>query len=206
MDNDAPAPRNPRRDPGRRDRIIDAALDVIADDGVEGTSLRKIAARAGVPLGSLTYYFDGREDLIAEAFIRFTDLSAAEFRAAFATADDLASARAAVVAALTSESTVDERGVSLSIEIYALALRAPRHRAIFLRWVRRCREAMSRHFDWPTTLVLDSLYEGLLIHRHLQNHAHDEALIRLAVERITPPESYHGTGEPSGPPPEERFL
>ncbi len=47
---------------------------MIADDGVEGTSLRKIAARAGVPLGSLTYYFDGREDLITEAFLRFTDL------------------------------------------------------------------------------------------------------------------------------------
>ena len=53
-----------RNDPARRDRIIDACLEVISESGVAGTSHRKVAARAGVPLGAMTYYFDGMDDLL----------------------------------------------------------------------------------------------------------------------------------------------
>ncbi|MDR6974369.1 DNA-binding transcriptional regulator YbjK [Streptomyces sp. 3330] len=38
-------------DPQRRERILAATLDLIAERGVAGVSHRKIAARAGVPLG-----------------------------------------------------------------------------------------------------------------------------------------------------------
>ena len=55
-------PANPRYDPGRRERIIDACLDVIAEHGVAGTSHRRVAAAARVPLGSMTYHFDGMDD------------------------------------------------------------------------------------------------------------------------------------------------
>ena len=60
-------------DPGRKERILDAALEVIAEGGVHRTTHRKIAARAEVPLGSLTYYFDGIADLLSQAFARLSD-------------------------------------------------------------------------------------------------------------------------------------
>ena len=60
-----------RNDPGRRDRIIDACLDVIAEVGVAGTSHRRVADAAGVPLGSMTYHFTGMNELLHEAFTRF---------------------------------------------------------------------------------------------------------------------------------------
>ncbi|MCI1650562.1 MAG: hypothetical protein LKI26_07970, partial [Bifidobacterium tibiigranuli] len=41
-----------RTDPGRRDRIIDSCLDVIAQVGVAGASHRVVARAADVPLGS----------------------------------------------------------------------------------------------------------------------------------------------------------
>ena len=63
--------RGRRNDPERRDRIIDACLDVLALHGVAGTSHRKVAAQAGVPLGAMTYYFDGMHELLHEAFTRF---------------------------------------------------------------------------------------------------------------------------------------
>ena len=47
-----------RVDPNRRQRIIDACLDVIAERGVAGTSHRIVAEAADVPLGSMTYHFD----------------------------------------------------------------------------------------------------------------------------------------------------
>ena len=61
------APRGARRrrhDPQRRDRIIDACLEVLAEHGVAGTSHRRVAAAAGVPLGSMTYHFTGMDELL----------------------------------------------------------------------------------------------------------------------------------------------
>ncbi|MEU6711994.1 TetR family transcriptional regulator [Nonomuraea sp. NPDC046802] len=72
----APSPgrRRPRRrDPGRRDRLIDAALTVIAERGVAATRHRQIARIADVPLGSMTYHFSSLEEVLAEAFTRHAD-------------------------------------------------------------------------------------------------------------------------------------
>ena len=83
-------------DPQRRARIIAATLDLIADEGVAGVSHRKIAARAGVPLGSMTYHFDGIDDLLREAFRHFTGHIVALFDAHLAPPADRDQARAAV--------------------------------------------------------------------------------------------------------------
>lgn len=52
----------------RRRAILDAVLRVIARGGPDATTHRRVAAEAKVPLGSLTYYFESRDDLIREAF------------------------------------------------------------------------------------------------------------------------------------------
>lgn len=54
-------------DPGRRSRILQATLDVITAGGIGAASYRGIAAHAGVPLGSMTYYFPSLEGLIVSA-------------------------------------------------------------------------------------------------------------------------------------------
>ena len=54
-------------DPGRRSRILEATLAVIRADGIDAASYRGIAAQAGVPLGSVTYYFATLEGLIVSA-------------------------------------------------------------------------------------------------------------------------------------------
>jgi len=52
----------------RRNEILEAALRVVAEGGPDAITFRRVADRARVPLGSLTYYFDSREDLLREAF------------------------------------------------------------------------------------------------------------------------------------------
>lgn len=52
----------------RRNQILEAALRVVADGGPDAITFRRVADRAKVPLGSLTYYFESREDLLREAF------------------------------------------------------------------------------------------------------------------------------------------
>ena len=62
----------PPNDPHRREKILQATLDTIAEHGIHAVTHRKIATCAGVPLGSMTYYFDGMEPLLEEAFTWFT--------------------------------------------------------------------------------------------------------------------------------------
>jgi len=53
---------------GKRRAILEAVLEVIADTGLQSVTHRRVAATAGVPLGSTTYYFRTRDDLIRAAF------------------------------------------------------------------------------------------------------------------------------------------
>lgn len=52
---------------GRREELLDATLRVIAREGPAGASHRAVAAEAGVPLGSTTYYFGSRDEMLTEA-------------------------------------------------------------------------------------------------------------------------------------------
>ncbi|WP_019201347.1 TetR/AcrR family transcriptional regulator [Tsukamurella sp. 1534] len=53
-----------RRDPERRRReIVDAAVALMVESGSGSLTHRKVAARAGVPLGSTTQYFATLDDL-----------------------------------------------------------------------------------------------------------------------------------------------
>ncbi|MEM7413288.1 MAG: TetR family transcriptional regulator [Myxococcota bacterium] len=74
--------RNPSAKPaaneGRRETILDAALGLIARQGFAAVSHRRVAAAAGVPLGSTTYYFESREHLLREAFRRYLAQTSAE--------------------------------------------------------------------------------------------------------------------------------
>lgn len=54
----------------RKTAIIDAALRIIGRDGIQGVSMRAVAAEAAVPLGTATYYFSDKDELIEAAFVR----------------------------------------------------------------------------------------------------------------------------------------
>jgi AcrR family transcriptional regulator len=51
----------------RRRQILNAAAQCIAEEGVDGATMRKIAARANVSTGMLTYYYANKKEIIAAA-------------------------------------------------------------------------------------------------------------------------------------------
>jgi len=51
----------------RREQILDATLRLIGRSGRQAVTHRAVAEEAGVPLGSTTYYFDSRDDLLGQA-------------------------------------------------------------------------------------------------------------------------------------------
>jgi len=178
---------NRRYDPDRRDRIVDSCLDVIAEAGLAGTSHRKVAAAAGVPLGSMTYHFTGFDELVHEAFTRFAHTVSDRFEQRMAAAADHESAKRAVVDLITRDTLTDQRDLVLTQELYTLAARDPRYRAITNAWMARSRAALGRHFDPTTARLLDALIEGLTLHRALDTEPHGAATVVDAVERLTAP-------------------
>lgn len=173
-----------RHDPDRRERIIAACLDVIAESGVAGTSHRKVAAAADVPLGSMTYHFSGMDELLREAFTRFGTSVSDGFDAAMSAASGPAEAERAVVAIITDTVFATRRDLVLSHELYTIAAREPAFRALTNAWMARSRAALERHFDPSTARMIDALIEGLTIHRALDTEPQDPAVAAEAVRRI----------------------
>ncbi|MFS4506971.1 TetR/AcrR family transcriptional regulator [Clavibacter sp. Sh2141] len=177
--------RSPRRsDPHRRDRIVEACLDVIADVGVDGTTHRRVAAAADVPLGSMTYHFAGMDDLLHEAFTLFADRVAEQMRRRMSSAGTTEEAAAAVVDVIVRDLLGTQRDLVLTHELYTLAARRPEYRTITRTWMARSRAALEEHVDPTTARMLDALIEGLSIHRALDPEPPDEAFVREAVQRI----------------------
>jgi DNA-binding transcriptional regulator YbjK len=59
--------------PDTRARILHATLRVIAAGGVGAVSNRRVAAEAGVALGSLTYHFPSQTDLLRESLLLYAE-------------------------------------------------------------------------------------------------------------------------------------
>lgn len=172
-------------DPGRRERILTAALDLIAEAGMLAVSHRKIAARAEVPLGSMTYHFGGLDELLHAAFGRFVDYIVGVFDAHLAAATGREQALEAVTDLVHAMSDGDQRDLVLTQELYSLAARRPEYRELTHEWMRRSRDHLQRHFDPGTARQLDALIEGMTLHRALAREPHGRAVTREAVGRIT---------------------
>ena len=172
-------------DPGRRDRIIDAALEVIAAHGVAGTSHRKVAAAAGVPLGSMTYHFSGMDELLREAFTRFADRGADDFDARMRRATTAAETLGVVADNIVAIGRSEPDDLVRTYELYTLAARDPAFRAITERWMARTRATLEEHLDPLTARLLDALMEGLGIHQALDRDPADTTHIIEGIRRIT---------------------
>jgi DNA-binding transcriptional regulator YbjK len=66
---DAGTPVRQARGHERVEHILRATLDVVTRDGVAAVTHRSVAEAAGVPLGSLTYYFASKQELLRDALL-----------------------------------------------------------------------------------------------------------------------------------------
>lgn len=53
----------------RRDELVDAAVRVVAREGLAAATTRKIADESGLPLGAVHYWFANKEQLLEEVLI-----------------------------------------------------------------------------------------------------------------------------------------
>jgi DNA-binding transcriptional regulator YbjK len=172
-----------RHDPDRKDRIVDAAIEVIAEHGVAGTTHRLIAAAADVPLGSLTYHFSSLEDLRAQAFRRHAERMSVRYAAHFDGVQTHEQLVEAVTDLIHGDAGADAHDWAVAYELYLAALRDPALRAVTETWMRTSRTVLERFVDPATARGVDALIEGLVMHKTLSTSPLPREQIRGIVAR-----------------------
>ncbi|MER6193015.1 TetR/AcrR family transcriptional regulator [Streptomyces cyaneofuscatus] len=180
-----------RYDPERRTRIIDAALRVIAADGIAGLSHRTVAAEADVPLGSTTYHFGSLDELLTAALRRSNENFARALRAsdvgAAPSAGDASSASglADELTRVLGEWFAGDRGaIELEYELYLAALRRPALRPVAAEWTASAVEVLSARTDPATARALVALLDGVCLQVLLTGSAFDPAYTREMLARV----------------------
>ena len=171
-------------DPQRRERIIDATIETIAIHGISAVTHRKIASCADVPLGSMTYYFDGIEALLSEAFSTFTARMSQEYADFFTGVTTKGDACDAVAKLIFSSQVTTPKNMTLMYQLYALASSTPSLKAVMQNWMYRSQQTLEQWFEPSTARALDAFIEGMTLHfvTDRQPLTHEE--IRKMVGRI----------------------
>lgn len=163
---DKPAERKRLRgpnDPGRPSRIAQAAITVIAEQGIEALTHRRVAAVAGVPLGSTTYYFSSLDALIAAALAEAADRSVAQLRewdSELPADADLAAALADFVLASVTE---QREHTIAEYNLYGVALHRPDLRKAAADWDDALADVFVARTDQLTGRMIATLTCGLLM-------------------------------------------
>jgi DNA-binding transcriptional regulator YbjK len=152
------------KDEGRRERITQAAISVVAERGVEGLTHRAVAAEAKLPLGSTTYYFKTLDDLLATSIERAKDALDGRVEAWL---DDLPPNPdlPGALATLLETTTGPERARSIAEhELYIAALRRPALRRLADEWGEVIGRALARFTDELTADALAMAADGVVLH------------------------------------------
>ena len=82
-----------------RNRILDAALRLFRERGFDSTTMRDIAAEAGVATGAAYYYYRSKEDLVMAFYLRTDEESREAFTRAVSSTKDLRKRLRGIIAA-----------------------------------------------------------------------------------------------------------
>lgn len=132
-----------------RARLVDAAEQLLLEEGYAAVTSRRVGARAGLKPQLVHYYFRSMEDLFVEVFRRRAEESLARAERAVAASASLRT---------LWEINADPRGAAFSIEFVALAKHHKGIRAEIARYAERFRSAQLQALD--TALGADGLGES----------------------------------------------
>ena len=192
----------------RRTVLADAAIDVLADDGMRGLTHRAVDRAAAMPAGTTSAYYRTRQALLTALVRRLVERDQAELRAAGEELPPLRDADqlAALLAEFTERRLAGE-GRRRSLARYACAVESVRHpelREILVPRENAARDAV-RDFlaahgvadAEDRTLTLLACVDGLVFDRLLAGGRVAEPDIRglVAVALRQPVERPHGVGK-----------
>lgn len=180
------APRARRHDPDRKGRIIDVTLEIIAEMGVEGVTHRRVAQKADVSLGSMTYHFQGMEDLLEQAFSRYSRSVSERYVAKLGDARTPAEAREGVADYIFDPLWNEPGNISLLAELYGYTSRSEAMRHRVSGWLTAGRLLLETHFDKATATTVDGIMDGLVLQRAIDPSLLTRVQVIEMLERLAP--------------------
>ncbi|WLW52288.1 TetR/AcrR family transcriptional regulator [Streptomyces sp. YU58] len=169
--------------PERRAALVDAGVEVLAREGARGLTFRAVDTEAGVPVGTASNYFTGRDDLLRQIDARLHARLAPDpaVVADLMTRPKDRSLVTAFMHDLMGRATRDRTGYLALLELRLEATRRPELRASYTKSVR------------------GDLEEGIAFHRDAGLPGGDEtvtvlylAVLGLLLEHLTLPDVLDG--------------
>jgi len=114
----------------RRRQLVDATISTIGENGLGGTSLAEVARRAGLSVGLVSHYFDGKNGLLEATLRTILARLGAEARRRFERADTPRQRIRAIVDANLSYEQLDPELGAVWLAFWAEALHSDRLRRI----------------------------------------------------------------------------
>ena len=190
----------PRSDaPDARERILRAATELIASDGIDEVRIARVANRARASTALVHHYFSTREELLAQALLQSFELAADErFVAGPAAAASATEGLAIAIEECLPTPGEGEREWVLWVELWLRAAREPELRPVagqmyesYREWVARVirRGVDSGEFsqvdpDQVADLAM-ALFDGLGVRALIRDPAMSlERARRIAAERL----------------------
>jgi len=164
-----------------RERLLDAAAQVFAEQGVNGASVEQIAERAGYSRGAFHGNFKDKDQLVAALLERRTQIELEEVRALTQDASSPAEAMDRLRAWNIERARHLDDWLALRLELLLHALRHPEVRSVMAERERTARTALAggiaqslaeRGAESPAeplqlALIVHALEDGLLLQRML---------------------------------------
>lgn len=162
--------------------MLQVALEVIIARGVAGATYRLIAEAADVPLGSMTYHFTSRDELVLAAFERFAEESFSHLDSA--TSAGVGDPVERLTQMVVSEFNDQPRERILLAEMYVLAFRDERYAALMRRWTERSQAAIERQLPGLNGRALNAVREGLTLQRYFFPGEVDADLVHATLSAV----------------------
>lgn len=137
-----------------RERILEAACELIAADGIDDVRIARVATRAGASTALVHHYFSTREELLEQALIHSFDAAGDErFGEETGEAVSATARLAEAIRECLPEPGPQEREWVLWVELWLRAVRDPALQPVAARLYRRYR-------DWMAALIEAGVESG----------------------------------------------
>jgi DNA-binding transcriptional regulator YbjK len=181
--------RKARHDPaGRRRAIVAAAADLLVASGFAELTHRRVAERAGVPLGATTYYFDSLADLEEAALGVLAEKLESEIAGIgwmLASAHTEPRAVTGHLAAGLHAYLNDREQVRADAALYIAATRRASLRPLALRWFEGFTKLLAKYTDERTALAIAIFSDGAGVHSMLHDEPVDADFLADMITRLT---------------------
>ena len=172
----AAAPTRGRPSTGARERILDAAIEVLKSDGYAGLTIAKVAARAGESKPLVAYHFGSKRGLVQAAGRKIAEMITEEVLASIDGATTVEEVIRGAAAGVERVLDRDERVARLYFDLAAVSVVDPgiretiaevneQWRVVLTRLLGKSRDGLSRTRARVLTVMLIAGLQGMTLER-----------------------------------------